>query len=342
MGGLLGAPPDLARPSPSESCSAEVTEAFIERAEAVDATIGTYLERHRSARRGGSGCRRARDAGAVLSQVDGVPVAYKDIFSRRECRRRRGRAILEGWVPPYDATVVARCSGAGLPMLGKLRHGRVRDGLVDGELRLSARRGTRGTPTAVPGGSSAGPAALVAAGGAPWSWGTDTGGSVRQPAVACAGSSESSRPTGSSPDTGSSRSHRSLDQASAVRPHRGGRRHLAPDRGRSRPDGLDVDPGRRPQLPRWHRRRDQGDAHRRREGVRGAEGTQPGVRARVDEAYTRLEKLGASHRGDLPSVIRIRDLRVLPGRPRRGVVQPRSLRRGALRITERRRTTSSR
>jgi aspartyl-tRNA(Asn)/glutamyl-tRNA(Gln) amidotransferase subunit A len=168
-----------------EFSSVDVTEALIARADAVDGKLDAYLERTDDraldeARAADE--RRAR--GEARSAFDGVPLGYKDLFVTKDVVTTSGSKILEGWVPPYDATVVARCDGAGLPMLGKLN---MDEFAMGSSTENSGFKVTRNPWDigCVPGGSSGGSAAIVAAGAAPWAWGTDTGGSVRQPASLC-------------------------------------------------------------------------------------------------------------------------------------------------------------
>ncbi len=119
------------------------------------------------------------------SPLAGVPVAVKDLFCTAGVPSQAGSKILEGYRPPYTATSVARLAGAGAPLLGQDQPGRVRDGLLDGALRVRADARTRGTPRACRAAPRAASAAAVAAGSAPWAIGTDTGGSIRQPAALC-------------------------------------------------------------------------------------------------------------------------------------------------------------
>ena len=146
----------------------ELTQALIERADAIDDRMGAYLlrtdERALAVARA-SDERRAR--GEPRSRFDGIPVAYKDLFVTEDVVTTSGSRILEGWVPPYDATVVARGHAAGLPMLGKLNM----DEFAMGSSGENSGYGPTRNPwdlERVPGGSSAGAAAIVAAGGAPW------------------------------------------------------------------------------------------------------------------------------------------------------------------------------
>jgi aspartyl-tRNA(Asn)/glutamyl-tRNA(Gln) amidotransferase subunit A len=177
---------DLARSIAHGEISAlEVTEALVRRSQEVEPSIGAFLlPTFESAVRAAAEADERRARGEPASAYAGVPVAYKDIFVTSGVPTTCASRILEGWVPPYDATVVARCSDAGLPMLGKLN--------LDEFAMGSSTENSGFHPTAnpwdttrVPGGSSGGAAALVAAGGVPWTWGTDTGGSVRQPAALC-------------------------------------------------------------------------------------------------------------------------------------------------------------
>ena len=114
----------------------------------------------------------------------GVPVAVKDLFCTAGVPSQAGSRILEGYRPPYTATSVARLSGAGAPLLAKTNQ----DEFAMGSSTENSAYGPTLNPwdrTRVPGGSSGGSAAAVAAGSAPWAIGTDTGGSIRQPAALC-------------------------------------------------------------------------------------------------------------------------------------------------------------
>ena len=124
----------------------------------------------------------ARDyAGAPLG---GVPLAVKDLFCTEGVPSQAGSRILEGYRPPYTATVVGQLAQAGAPLLGKTNQ----DEFAMGSSNENSAFGPVLNPWdrgRVPGGSSGGSAAAVAAGLAPWAIGTDTGGSIRQPAALC-------------------------------------------------------------------------------------------------------------------------------------------------------------
>ncbi len=168
-----------------EATPTGVVRAYLERIEALNPQVRAYFTVTRdTALAQAEAAEKRLKAGAPLGLLDGIPLAIKDVICTKGIRTACGSKILEPFVPPYDATVIARLGAAGAIILGKTN--------MDEFAMGSSTENSAFFPTRnpwdlgrVPGGSSGGSAAAVAADLALGALGSDTGGSIRQPAAFC-------------------------------------------------------------------------------------------------------------------------------------------------------------
>ena len=161
----------------------EVTEAHLDRIQAFDERINAFLHvDHAGALAAASAVDAKRSAGDQLGPLAGVPLALKDVFTTKGIPTTAGSKILQGWRPPYDATLVERLRAADIVILGKTNC----DEFAMGSSTENSAYGPTHNPwdeSRIPGGSGGGSSAALAAYFAPLAIGTDTGGSIRQPAA---------------------------------------------------------------------------------------------------------------------------------------------------------------
>jgi aspartyl-tRNA(Asn)/glutamyl-tRNA(Gln) amidotransferase subunit A len=162
-----------------DTTATEVAQAHLDRIAAVDDRVHAFL--HVDAE-GALDTARRVDAGELTGPLAGVPLALKDVIVQRGIPTTVGSRILEGWRPPYDATVTTRLKEAGIVILGKTNM----DEFAMGSSTEHSAYGPTHNPwdlTRIPGGSGGGSSAAIASYQAPLAIGTDTGGSIRQPAA---------------------------------------------------------------------------------------------------------------------------------------------------------------
>ncbi|CAN2188406.1 GatA Asp-tRNAAsn/Glu-tRNAGln amidotransferase A subunit and related amidases [Candidatus Nanopelagicaceae bacterium] len=166
-----------------ETTSVELTQAHLDRVAAVDGQIKAFLHVDTEgalAQAKDVDARRAK--GEKLSPIAGIPLALKDVLAQKGVPTTAGSKILQGWRPPYDSTVVSKLKSAGVVIMGKTNM----DEFAMGSSTENSGYGPTFNPwdlTRTPGGSSGGSAAAVSSFEAPLAIGSDTGGSIRQPAA---------------------------------------------------------------------------------------------------------------------------------------------------------------
>ncbi|XVX21439.1 Asp-tRNA(Asn)/Glu-tRNA(Gln) amidotransferase subunit GatA [Actinomycetota bacterium] len=275
-----------------EASAVEVTQAHLDRTAAVDDQVHAYLHvDNEGALATARDIDQRRAAGEELHVLAGVPIAVKDVMATKGLPTTCGSRILEGWVPPYDATVVRKIREAGMPILGKVNM----DEFAMGSSTEHSAYGPTHNPwdlERIPGGSGGGSSAVVASYQAPLATGTDTGGSIRQPAAVTG--TVGTKPTyGGVSRYGLVALASSLDQAgpcartvldtALLHSVMGGH------------DPMDSTSIKAP-VPAVVEAARRADVKGMRIGIvkeLSGEGFQPGVRARFEEAVSRLVDLGA-------------------------------------------------
>ena len=169
--------------SKGEISSVELTKAHLDRIAEVDGQVKAFLHVDaEGALAQAKGVDARRKSGEKLSPIAGVPLALKDVLAQRGVPTTAGSKILENWKPPYDSTVVSKLKDAGVVIMGKTNM----DEFAMGSSTENSGYGPTFNPwdlTRTPGGSSGGSSAAVSSFEAPLAIGSDTGGSIRQPAA---------------------------------------------------------------------------------------------------------------------------------------------------------------
>ncbi len=166
--------------------SVELTTLFVDRIEKLNPTLNAFVtvDRDKALAAARAADQKLGAGGTALSPLCGIPLAHKDIFCTAGWRTTCGSKMLANFVSPYDAHVVERLNDAGMVLLGKCNMDEFAMGSSN-ETSFFGPVKNPWNPACVPGGSSGGSAAAVAARLAPAATGTDTGGSIRQPAALC-------------------------------------------------------------------------------------------------------------------------------------------------------------
>jgi aspartyl-tRNA(Asn)/glutamyl-tRNA(Gln) amidotransferase subunit A len=167
-----------------EFSSVELTQAYLDRIEKFDGQINSYITVTAAEALAAAKQADAQIKAGAAGPLTGIPLAQKDIFCTNGVKTTCGSKMLDNFISPYDATVISNFKQAGAVMLGKTNM----DEFAMGSSNETSFYGAVKNPwdlDAVPGGSSGGSAAVVAARLAPAATGTDTGGSIRQPAALC-------------------------------------------------------------------------------------------------------------------------------------------------------------